>query len=427
MSSVPATNGEAGPVIDEAEVVVVGGGPSGSVAAANLAEAGHDVLLVDQSGFPREKPCGDGLTNVSVAFLNRHGLDDLMERSQVIEDVRAVIGHDRDATGFYKPWPQPPEYARVTPRSTMDSALFDIAMAKGARFRQARVDRADFNGEEVAGIVLTTGERIAARCVIAADGATSRLRRTSGMAKERQGSRIYALRLYATTDEALEPFYDFHLPLFYEGGLLAGYGWVFPVEEKRANIGVAYYEPPAGRERARIRRVLDSFVEQVQGKGISAKRTGALSDMTEPIGAPIATQFSPERCEIGNLIFAGEAARAADALNGEGISFALTSGEFAADEAHRLLTTGRPPAQGARIARRFARLGVDLTWPARMVAGAPLGLTVADGSHHPYMHRVRRALGFGLDDPLTADTDVRRSSPMPTRTPQPGSTWRSSA
>jgi hypothetical protein len=42
------------------------------------------------------------------------------------------------------------------------------------------------------------------------------------------------------------------------------------------------------------------------------------------IGAPIATQFSASRCEIGNLIFTGEAARAADALNGEGISFALT-------------------------------------------------------------------------------------------------------
>ena len=155
--------------------------------------------------------------------------------------------------------------------------------------------------------------------------------------------------------------------------------------------------------------MLDSFVDQVQGKGLSAKRTGELSDLTEPIGAPIATQFSPERCEIGNLIFAGEAARAADALNGEGISFALVSGEFAADEAHQLLTSGRKPAQGRRLARRFARLGVDLTWPARMVAGAPLGLTVADGAHHPYMHRVRRALSFGLDDPLDAETEVRRS------------------
>ena len=88
-------------VIDEAEVVVVGGGPSGSVAAAKLAELGHEVLLVDQSGFPRDKPCGDGLTHASVAFLERMGLGDLMEASQRIEDVRGSSptgDRDRDST-----------------------------------------------------------------------------------------------------------------------------------------------------------------------------------------------------------------------------------------------------------------------------------------------------------------------------------------
>ena len=392
--------------VDEAEVVVVGGGPSGSVAAAKLAELGHDVLLVDQSGFPRDKPCGDGLTHASVAFLERHGLGDAVADSFEIEDVRGVIGHDRKTRGVYRPWPQPPRYARVMPRRGMDNGLFDIAMAHGARFRQARVDRPLLEDGVTKGVVLTgpEGDRIAARCVIAADGATSRMRRVTGMGREPKGSHVFAFRLYATTENELEPYFDFHLPLFYEGGLLAGYGWVFPVAPRRANIGVAYYEPPPGRERARIRQVLDQFIAVLTKK--DATGIGALSDQSDPIGAPIATQFSPEACQLENLIFTGEAARAADPLNGEGISFALHSGEFAAQEARELLRTGRRPDQGTRIARRFTRIGSDLTLPARLAAAAPTGLTLADDQHQPFMHRVRRVMAFGLDDNALAPTAV---------------------
>ena len=392
--------------IDEAEVVVVGGGPSGSVAAAKLAELGHDVLLVDQSGFPREKPCGDGLTHSSVAFLERHGLGQAVDESFEIEDVRGVIGHERTTRGVYRPWPQPPKYARVMQRKGMDNGLFDIAMAHGARFRQARVDRPLLKDGVTEGVVLTgpDQEEIRARCVIAADGATSRMRRVTDMGREPKGSHIFALRLYATTTEELEPYFDFYLPLLYEGGLLAGYGWVFPTASHRANIGVAYYEPPPGRPRARIRKVLDDVMRVLVEK--DATGIGALSDMTEPIGAPIATQFIPQACQLENLIFTGEAARAADPLNGEGISFALHSGEFAAQEARDLLKTGRRPEQGTRIARRFTRIGSDLTLPARLAAATPTGLSLVDDKHQPFMHRVRRVMGFSLDDNSLALTDV---------------------
>jgi geranylgeranyl reductase family protein len=392
--------------IDEAEVVVVGGGPSGSVAAAKLAELGHDVLLVDQSGFPRDKPCGDGLTHASVAFLERHGMGDAVDESFEIEDVRGVIGHDHTTRGVYRPWPQPPQYARVMQRRGMDNGLFDIAMAHGARFRQARVDRPLLVDGISEGIVLTGPEEseIHARCVIAADGATSRMRRVTGMGREPKGSHIFAFRLYATTENELEPYFDFHMPLLYEGGLLAGYGWVFPVAPRRANIGVAYYEPPLGRPRARIRQVLDDFIRVLTKKDVTG--IGALSDLSDPIGAPIATQFIPEACQLENLIFTGEAARAADPLNGEGISFALHSGEFAAQEARKLLRTGRKPDQGTRIARRFTRLGSDLTLPARLTAAAPTGLSLVDDKHQPFMHRVRRVMGYGLDDNAIGQTDV---------------------
>ena len=55
------------------EVLVVGGGPAGAATAYWLAEAGHDVLVVEKKTFPREKTCGDGLTPRAVRQLARHG------------------------------------------------------------------------------------------------------------------------------------------------------------------------------------------------------------------------------------------------------------------------------------------------------------------------------------------------------------------
>jgi menaquinone-9 beta-reductase len=396
------------PIVDEAEVVVVGGGPSGSSAADRLRELGHDVLLVDQSGFPRDKPCGDGLTHAAVATLERRGFGGLLADSQPIDDVRVVLGDGRELAGWYRPWPQTPSQARTVPRRALDSALFERALEQGARFLQARVDAPLLDDGEVRGVALAgaAGE-VRARCVIAADGATSRIRREAGLARDPLGSHVYALRLYATTDQPLDPVFDVYVPLLYDGGLLAGYGWVFPVAERRANVGVAYYEPPPGRPRARIRRVLDSFVATLEAQG--SGRFGRFSEPSEPIGAPIATQFSPERSQLGRLVFAGEAARAADPLSGEGISFALESGELAAEQAHAFLRGPRIASQGTMIARKYTRLGQDLALPARLAAAAATGVSLIDRAYLPYVHRVQRVTSFAPDDPVLGGTDLHRA------------------
>lgn len=393
-------------MVEEAEVVVVGGGPAGSVAAAKLAEHGRDVLVVDQSGFPREKPCGDGLTHSAVDFLQQRGFGERLDRCQPIEDVRVIVGHDREVSGWYRPWPQPPKFARTQRRFDLDSGLFERAQNAGARFLQARVDGPLFEGDLAKGVSLTAADgSVGARCVIAADGATSRMRRNSGIVSPRRGSQVYALRFYADSEKSLDPVFDVYVPLLYEGGLLAGYGWVFPISEHRANIGVAYYEPPPGRPRARIREVLRAFTAGLEEQ--SAGRFGAFSNPTEPIGAPISTQFSAAGCEAGNVIFAGEAARAADPLSGEGISFAMESGEYAAEEADRLLRGDARQGQGRRIARRYTRLGQDLTLPARLAAAAPTGLQLTDRKHQPFILRVRRVTSFAPDEPTVAGTAVR--------------------
>src|ERR1700759_4278342 len=72
-----------------ADVVVVGAGPAGSAAAAWAARSGYDVLVIDASDFPRDKPCGDGLTPRAVAELQRLGLGDRVRSRAPNRGVRA--------------------------------------------------------------------------------------------------------------------------------------------------------------------------------------------------------------------------------------------------------------------------------------------------------------------------------------------------
>ena len=397
-------------LVDEAEVVVVGGGPAGSVAAATLAEIGRDVLVVDQSAFPREKPCGDGLTHSAVEVLEELGLEAVAEHGQAVEDCRIVIAHGTETKGWYRPPARLPRsrFMRTVPRLALDEALLDAAVERGARFVQARVDGPLMDGGEARGVALSTpdgGARIDARCVIAADGATSRMRRACWIGGETVGTQVYAVRQYFTVEEGLDPVFDVYVPLLYEGGLLAGYGWVFPVAERRANVGVAYHGPPAGRPRARIRRVLSSFVRELEER--EGDRFGRLTDPSRPIGSPIAVHFSADRCQLGNVLFCGEAAQTADPLTGEGISFSMRSGRTAARAADGMLRSGRVSRLGPTLAREFPRLGQNLSLLTRVAVGAAEGFQLSEPEHQRFVLGVRRVTGSAPDDPGLESTRVR--------------------
>lgn len=53
------------------DLVIAGGGPSGSAAAWQAAQTGAKVVVLDKAEFPRAKPCGDGLTARAVSYLQR--------------------------------------------------------------------------------------------------------------------------------------------------------------------------------------------------------------------------------------------------------------------------------------------------------------------------------------------------------------------
>src|SRR5688572_19974329 len=78
--------------LHDPEILIIGAGPGGAVAAWALAQRGHDVLMIDRATFPRDKTCGDGLTPLAVQALHHIGVYDQIAAAKParIDRVRLV-------------------------------------------------------------------------------------------------------------------------------------------------------------------------------------------------------------------------------------------------------------------------------------------------------------------------------------------------
>jgi menaquinone-9 beta-reductase len=378
-------------VRDEAEIVVVGAGPSGT---ATLADPSHDVLLVDKDEFPREKPCGDGLMHPAVAAAEQLGLADLIESQPEIEAARIVVGHRRQELTRLVATPGRPR-PRCIARSDFDAALLDGARRRGARFLQARVEGCEENGQRRLLAVGDDGEHfeIRAGTVVAADGATSRLRRV--VAGSSSPPMAYAVRQYFASRQPLDPIFDFYVPLEIDGRVLSGYGWVFPVGEHLANVGIGFYRDRHGRTPP-LTRVLEAFVEELRLK--AGRRFGDLEERGEPYGSPLGIRSSVEVSDRDGVVFSGDAAGTTHALTGEGIAFAMRGGRAVAQALHGRGRNGNRAATGtagAVLPRLFPQLGVDIsmldrTWTREMSKGASGSSGKAP---RPFLGAVKQLLG----------------------------------
>lgn len=354
------------PVLDEAEIVIVGGGPAGSIAAFTLASRGHDVILVDKHAFPRDKACGDGLTSSAVAFLHQLGLEQVLAGAQPIDAVRLFLDwreHEtitmQGSVGQYQPC--------CIPREQLDHALVKTACAAGARLVHGYVTGPLHGDGRVVGVKLARGtERttIQSRYVVGADGATSRLRRQLGGQLPRPGTFAYAVRRYVHNDQQFIPSFEIYAPLP-DNATNYGYGWVFPIGERAANVGVGYLSAHGLPRPQSINKLLDSFLATLQRH--QGTRLGNLDPIGRAIGGPFGGNFVAEHCQLDGVIFLGDAAQATDPITGEGIDQAMRSAYTAALILDRAVRRHAGCVEvGKAIARANLRLGQNSAMIARV-------------------------------------------------------------
>ena len=186
-----------------------------------------------------------------------------------------------------------------------------IARATGGAWVQALVD--------------SEMSLLRSRFVIAADGATSRLRRTTFHPRPEDALSAYAVRAYFRCERLAEPVFSTYMPLEFEGRGIVGYGWVFPVDERTVNVGIGYWRGPGIEYPTKIRDVLASFVERLHTDEPS--QFGHLHQISKLAGSPLGVQFRREHCEANGVVFVGDAARTTDPWSGEGIAYALHGAE----------------------------------------------------------------------------------------------------
>src|SRR6478736_4337238 len=221
------------------DLVIAGGGPSGSAAAWQAAQTGAKVVVLDKAEFPRDKPCGDGLTARAVSYLQKMGLSHEVAEFHRVNRV-TVFSPSAWELSFPKR-PGMPDHGHTVSRTELDTLLLKHAESAGAEVRQsAEVTGPIVENGRVVGVTLKSGEKVYGDAVIAADGAYSPIKRALKIDSEYNGYSAIAIRSEMHANRPDSDSLDIYLKLAFQDDQLPGYGWVFPMGGRRFNIGLGY-------------------------------------------------------------------------------------------------------------------------------------------------------------------------------------------
>jgi menaquinone-9 beta-reductase len=322
---------------DSADVIVVGAGPAGSSTAYYLAAAGLDVLLLEKTSFPREKVCGDGLTPRAVKALTGMGLPVRQEDGWLLnKGVRFIGGGGRIELA----WPELsafPGYGATRTRLDFDQILAGHAVKAGARLLEnmtvtgPRMDErtgritgvtARETGPQAGGSERTFGGRV----VVAADGNSSRLSVSMGLHKRDDRPLGVAVRTYYATPRHDDEYSEVWLDLWDGEQLLPGYGWIFGMGDGTSNVGCGLLNTSGAFGHTDYRLLLQRWL-----KAMPAEWGLAEESRTQPVrGAALPMGFNRTPHYTRGLLLAGDAGGMVNPFSGEGIAYAMESGEIAA-------------------------------------------------------------------------------------------------
>lgn len=365
------------------DIAVIGAGPGGISAAIVLAQGGKDVTVIDQAQFPREKYCGDGLTASAIKSLDKLGLDPSQVKSWTPIN-RAILSSPKSSIatlGLSK------GLMATATRYDLDSALVNLAKTKGIKVFEGCKFKGVLDPKSSSKIILDVENLGQINCnyVIGADGMWSPTRKAFGVF-EQQGylGDWHAFRQYFS-NVSQDPN---ELWVFFEPEILPGYAWSFPVGEGKANVGFGI-KRKSGQRSGEMKKTWNTLLERSGIKQVLGKDAKACSVLR---AWPIPTRITTTKlfAKDGKVLFVGDAARAGDAMTGEGIAQALTTGHLAAmsileSEKHRSLLAHEIYYNAVR---RYLGTGHSLTMAMSKLLQSPTGADLAvRGAGKPYISK----------------------------------------
>jgi geranylgeranyl reductase family protein len=364
-------------IVERFDVVVAGAGPAGSAVAMQLARGGASVLLADRARFPRDKPCGGGLTGRAVRALPC-SVEPVVEHVVDRFELRLRYGPRFERAGR-----EP--MILMTQRRRLDAHLAEQASADGADFRDGT---AVANVEQRAhGVTLDVdGRTVQAGVLVGADGANGVVARAAGLG----GQIVRGVALEGNVSWGALDADRYRGRAVVELGVVpGGYGWVFPKGD-HANIGVGGWGSEGPRLRAHLERLA----------GAHGVELDALTDVK---GHRLPMRPLGTAASAGRILLVGDAAGLVDPLSGDGMYEAFVSARLAAEA----ILAGRLDEYDARLAqmldhhaaaswaakRAMDRSAAACFWAARCpgVFGVVAGLLAGDVRHPDEARGLARA------------------------------------
>jgi len=313
----------------DADVLIVGGGPSGSICAYYLAKAGIKVILIDSENFPRDKICGDFVSPVGLNELKKIGIWELddFKKTNVINQATVYVDGVKLVTSKLPHIDGLPNYGRVIPRVILDNWILDAAREQGVQIITPCKFENYFVSDKCVKInCLIDGIEVhfTTKIIVGADGSTSRVERIMNGHKRKPEKRIVAVRAYfenidCNTEDA---------ELFFSSKSFPGYYWFFPTSANTANVGIGMMLENFPKEKIRLKQLLLDMIEN--DKAFKARiGKGKIADKI--VGFPLSI-YDPKATIIKDrVLLAGDAAGLIHSINGEGMQYAMQSGRWAAE------------------------------------------------------------------------------------------------
>ena len=305
------------------DVVIVGAGPSGSTAAKNLAENGKKVLIIDKQKFPRDKPCGGAIPTR------------VMKQFPYVEEFINSISygsytHSSSLKYTLKFVREKPLLATVI-RKDFDDGLVKLAVNAGAMFLNSKTVKDVTTQKDKAVLLLDDNEKIEAKIVLGCDGMRSIVAEKTNLCKKMDDICICVVQEQPMSTQQLQKYFTdkkiVHLFIKTQG--IAGYGWVFP-KKKHVNIGMGQFESAVDSSKARpnLKKSYKKYVELLKEKKMLPK-----DFPIENVKGGTLPVFPIKKTYSDRVLICGDAAGFVNSITGEGIYYAMASGEMAANVA----------------------------------------------------------------------------------------------
>jgi geranylgeranyl reductase family protein len=334
----------------DAEVIVAGAGPAGAVAARTLAAAGLDTLLVDRAAFPRNKPCGGGLTMRALARFPW-----LASAIEGIDTNTVSKLHLEGPDGSVLKLAADEPVGILIRRVEFDHALVKAAVAAGARLRERfEITQASQTTDELT-LQSRTGETLRAPVVVAADGVHSVIGKRLGVNAKWPAKSIAIDMMEETPHATLRAAHPDEVWIAYAYNGLDGYSYIFP-KTRHVNVGIGcLLSHFKGEMPGRPYDMQVGFVQSLVASGELEGRSDRqyFTPYLIPVGGPLAKTYR------GRVLFIGDAGGFVNGFTAEGIYYAMISGELAGQAI--LESRGVPAAAGPRYQKGWKReMGAEL-------------------------------------------------------------------